>query len=123
MEKHKVWKKIKHKDIPAGRRCIKHKWVWNIKRNDVFCAHLVACGYSQVAGIDYDENFAPVINDVTYQILLIVKILWNLKGVIVDVEAALLHGNLEGCEIYMDAPEGLQATADKCVILQKPFMA
>jgi hypothetical protein len=31
-----------------------------------------------------------VINDATYQILLIVKILWNLKGVIVDVEAAVL---------------------------------
>jgi hypothetical protein len=45
-----------------------------------------------------------VINDVTYQILLIVKILWNLKGLIVDVEAAFLHGDLEGCEIYMDAP-------------------
>jgi hypothetical protein len=76
---------------------------------------LVACGYSQVAGIDYDENFAPVINDVTYRILLIVKIIWNLKGVIVDVEAAFLHGDLEGREIYMDAPEGLQASADECV--------
>jgi hypothetical protein len=31
MEKCKVWKKTKRKDIPAGRRCVKHKWVWNIK--------------------------------------------------------------------------------------------
>jgi hypothetical protein len=54
---------------------------------------LVACGYSQIAGIDYDENFPPVINDVTYRILLIVKILWKLKGLIVDVEAAFLHGD------------------------------
>jgi hypothetical protein len=74
MEKCKVWKKTKPKDIPAGWRCVKHKWVWNIKRNGIFCACLVACGYSQVA--------------VTYRILLIVKILLKLKGVIVDVDAA-----------------------------------
>jgi hypothetical protein len=79
----------------------------------------VACGYSQAAGINYDKNFAPVINDDTYGVLLIVKILWNLKGIIVDVEAAFLHGNLEGRKIYMDAPEGLQATVDKGVLLQK----
>jgi hypothetical protein len=36
MEKRKVWKKIKGKVIPAGRRCVKDKWVWNIKRNGVF---------------------------------------------------------------------------------------
>ena len=119
MEKRKVWKIFNRNDIPAGRRCVKHKWVWNIKRNGIFRARLVACGYSQIAGIDYDENFAPVINDVTYRILLIVKILWQLEGVIVDVEAAFLHGDLDGREIYMDAPEGLNAKDGECVLLQK----
>jgi hypothetical protein len=119
MAKRKVWTKIKRREIPPGRRCVKHRWVWNIKRNGIFRARLVACGYSQVAGIDYNEIFAPVINDVTYRILLIVKILLKLKGVIVDVEAAFLHGDLEGCEIYMDAPEGLNAAANECVLLLK----
>jgi hypothetical protein len=119
MEKRKVWKIFNRNDIPAGRPCLKHKWVWNNKRNGIFRAPLVACGYSQIAGIDYDENFAPVINDVAYRILLIVKILWQLKGVIVDVEAAFLHGDLDGREIYMDAPEGLNAKDGECVLLQK----
>jgi hypothetical protein len=56
---------------------------------------LVACRYSQIPGIDYDENFASVINDTTSRILLIVMILWDLKGVIANVERAFLHGDLE----------------------------
>jgi hypothetical protein len=37
-----------------------------IKRNGVFRATLVACGYNQIPGIDFSENYAPVMSDVTY---------------------------------------------------------
>ena len=30
--------------IPEGRRCVKHKWVLEVKRSGVFRARLVACG-------------------------------------------------------------------------------
>ena len=30
-----VWRKIKKADMPDGKRCVKHKWVFNIKRNGV----------------------------------------------------------------------------------------
>jgi hypothetical protein len=36
METRKVWKKIKRRDMPRGRRCVKNKWVFKIKRNGVF---------------------------------------------------------------------------------------
>jgi hypothetical protein len=45
MENHKVWKVIKRNEVPKGRWCVKHKWVFEIKRNGVFRARLVACGY------------------------------------------------------------------------------
>jgi hypothetical protein len=48
MENHKVWKVIKRNEIPKERQCVKHKWVFEIKRNGVFRARLVACGYSQI---------------------------------------------------------------------------
>jgi hypothetical protein len=118
METRKVWKIIKRKAIPPGRRCVKNRWVWKIKRDSVHRARLVACGYSQVPGIDYEENFAPVINDTTYRILLITMILWDLKGVIADVETAFLHGELEH-EIYMEIPKGLEAEDDEVCLLQK----
>jgi hypothetical protein len=61
-----VWEIIRKEDIPKHRRKIECKWIFKIKRNGVFRARLVACGYSQIAGIDFNENFAPVINDVIF---------------------------------------------------------
>jgi hypothetical protein len=61
----------------------------------------VACEYSQVPGVNLQATFAPVINDVSFCILLILMILmilmltWNFKGKIVDIETAILHGNLK----------------------------
>ena len=31
MEERKVWKKIKRSSIPGNRRCVKHKWVFEVK--------------------------------------------------------------------------------------------
>ena len=120
MESHKVWKLIKRSEMPKGRRCVKHKWVFEIKRNGVFRARLVACGYSQVPGVDFTESHSPVINDVTVRIILVLLITRRYKAIIVDVETAFLHGILEeGEEIYMDCPEGMEHQEDECVLLEK----
>jgi hypothetical protein len=74
-----------------------------IKRDRVFRARLVACGYSQIPDIDFTENYAPVISNVTYRIMLIPEIVWKLSSKIVDVGTTFLHGGLEE-EIYMDCP-------------------
>jgi hypothetical protein len=115
----KVWTKIKRAKIPPGRRCVKHKWVFKIKRNGIHQARLVACGYSQIPGIDHDEVYAPVVNDVTYHIVLLCMLIWKVAGKIVDVETAFLHGDLDGIEIYMDCPQGLEHEPDDCLLLNK----
>jgi hypothetical protein len=89
-----------------------------VKRNGIFRARLVACGYSQIPGVDFTENYAPVISDVTYRIMLIAEIVWKLSSKIVDVETAFLHGDLEE-EIYMDCPEGLDHDGSECLLLLK----
>jgi hypothetical protein len=66
------------KDIPINRWCIKNKWIFKVKRNGIFRARLVACGYSQVPGIDFSESFAPVLNEVSFRIMLIAKLIWNM---------------------------------------------
>ena len=67
----KVQKVVDKNKIPKDRRCIKSKWLFNIKRNGKYKARLVACEYSQIQRIDFQERQAPVINDVTWSILLI----------------------------------------------------
>jgi hypothetical protein len=78
----------------------------------------VACGYSQILGIDFNESFAPVINDVSFRIMLIAKLIWNLEASIVDVESAFLHGELQE-EIYMNIPEEMSYDSKHCLLLTK----
>ena len=56
--------------------------------------------------MDFVANYAPVVHDTSYRVMLIVKILLRLTGMIVDVETAFLHGELEE-DIFMDCPDGL----------------
>ena len=64
----------------------KNKWVFKIKRNGVFQAQLVACGYSQIPGIDFQEHFTPVVNDVSYRIMIAMMMSMGMKAKIVDIE-------------------------------------
>jgi hypothetical protein len=67
MNERQVWRKTMCQDIPQGRRCVKCRWVFEIKRHGVFRWRLVACGYSQIPGVDFTETFSPVINNITWR--------------------------------------------------------
>ena len=101
-----------------GRKCVKCKWVFEIKRNGIFRSRLVACGYSQVPGVDFTESYAPVINDITWRILIIIKMIFGYSAKIVDVETAFLYGDLDE-EIFMDCPPGMEHEEDECLELNK----
>jgi hypothetical protein len=76
MDSNKVWKKIKRSMMPTDRRCVKCKWVFEWKRSGVARARLVACGYSQIAGVDFSNVFSPVCNDVSFPIVIIFMIVF-----------------------------------------------
>jgi hypothetical protein len=100
--------------VAYGRTCFENKWVFKIKHNGFFCACLVACGYSQLSGVDFQESFTPVINDITFCILLIMMLTWNLKGKIVDIKTAFLHGNLkEIIYMEMEIPKGMEVNENE----------
>ena len=114
-----VWKLIQRSMIPRDRRLVKCKWVFKIKRNGTFRARLVACGYSQIPGVDFSQSYSPVINDITFRMLLLAMIYFGLSGKIADVETAFLYGDLEE-EIYMECPPGMTGiTSDQVLLLLK----
>jgi hypothetical protein len=68
------------------------KWVFQIKRNSVFRVRLVSYEYRKVPGLDFNDSFAPVVNDMTFKILLADILVRNLNSKIADVEIPFLMG-------------------------------
>jgi hypothetical protein len=105
MEKRNVWEVINIKSMPKGRKVIGCRWVFKKKWNGDHRARLVAQGFSQVPGVDFSENFAPVIDDTSFRTVLSLIQKWGCKSFTLDVETAFLHGRLEE-EIFMKLLEG-----------------
>ena len=56
--------------LPKNCRIVQNKWVFKIKCCCKFHARLCALGYMQVGGEDFTDNFAPMIKEETFQIIL-----------------------------------------------------
>jgi len=93
-------------DAPPDRNIVGSRWLFKRKENGRFKVPLVAKGFSQEPGIDFQETFAPVAKFTTLRVLLalIAENDWELHSM--DVKTAILNGILEE-EIYMECPEGV----------------
>ena len=93
-----------------GKKIIPCKWVYKIKKAtraepQVYKSRLVAKGFRQVFGIDYDDTYAPVVRMTALRVLLSVAIHKKMFIHGMDVKNAFLNGKLEH-DIYMEQPEG-----------------
>lgn len=106
MIKFGVWKLV---PAPPGVNIMKNRWVYRIKEKDGvvtrFKARLCACGYSQVAGIDYNELFAPTVQSSSLRLELILVAQRKMHTKQLDVTGAFLNGTPQET-LYMDQPEG-----------------
>ena len=95
MEKWQVWRKVLKTLMPPNYRSIKNKWVFKIKCNSVNQIYLVACGSSQVYRVKFSKNYSPIVNDITFCILLLMIIHFRFLAKLVNVKTAFLYGKLE----------------------------
>ena len=90
-----VWRHVKRNDQPNDCRLVGCRWVFKVKRNGVYHARLVAKGFSQIPGMDFTDNYSPMVNDVTFRVVVASMLIENLKGKVVDTDTAFLNGDLE----------------------------
>jgi hypothetical protein len=103
-----VWALVPH---PAEQNIIGTKWILKNKidehgtvvRNK---ARLVAQGYTQIKGVEFDETFAPVARLESIRILLSIACHLGFKLYQMDVKSAILNGVLQE-EVYVEQPKGL----------------
>ena len=95
---------------PPEVNVVRCRWTFWIKRDnlgqiDKYKARLVAQGFSQVAGLDFNETYSPTIRFTSIRLILTLACRYNLELKHVDVKGAYLNGILED-KVYMRQPEG-----------------
>lgn len=93
--------------LPEGRTAIQAKWVFDRKSSGIAKARLVAKGYSQRAGVDYHQTFAPTARFESVRLLLSMAAEKKWKILQLDVSTAFLNADLKE-EIYLCQPEGFK---------------
>lgn len=97
-------------NLPAGHKAIDLKWIFKLKKDQngevtKHKAHLVAKGYVQQQGVDFDEVFTPVtrLEIVRLLLALAAKNAWEVHHF--DVKSTFLNGVLLE-EVYESQPKG-----------------
>ena len=112
-------------DKPTDQKIVDSKWVFRLKRGpdgeiEKHKARVVAKGFTQVEGLNYDKTFAPVVKFTSIHILLTIAAYNDLKIHQVNIKTAFLNGELKE-EIYLRLPP--RANVNKALVwrLLKPL--
>lgn len=95
--------------LPPGCKAIGSLWVCKVKRKadgsvERYKAQLVAKGFSQRPGVDFDKTFAPTAKWAALHAVLAICAIEDWEANSVDISNAFLNGNLVK-EVCMDQPD------------------
>jgi len=107
LRQHNTWKLV---EPPPGKKIIGNRMVFKVKLDENglverYKARLVAQGFSQVFGEDYNQVFAPVVRWESVRALISMATQFNMQIHQMDVNVAFLNGILKE-DIYMKQPDG-----------------
>jgi hypothetical protein len=97
---------------PAKQNIIGTKWIFKNKTDEHGTvvrnkARLIAQGYTQIEGADFDETFAPVARLESIRFHLSIACHLDFKLYQMDVKSAFLNGVLQE-KVYVEQPKGFQ---------------
>jgi hypothetical protein len=118
IEQNQTWTLV---SLPPGHKAIGLKWIFKLKRDEKgeiikHKARLVARGYVQKQGVDYDEVFAPVARMESIRMLLVVAAQEKCLVHHMDVKSAFLNENLN--EVYVSQPPKFVAAGHELKVLK-----
>lgn len=98
--------------LPDSKHSIPVKWVFTVKTDETgqvtrYKARIVAKGFHQSFGSDYDETFAPVARFTSIRLLLSLAASEDMIIEQLDITSAFLQGEIDN-EIYVNQPDGYQ---------------
>jgi Reverse transcriptase (RNA-dependent DNA polymerase)/Pol polyprotein, beta-barrel domain/GAG-pre-integrase domain len=110
LERLGTWTVVPESSIPNGQQPITAKWVFKLKLDSNnnptrYKARLVARGFQQTEGVDYDETFAPVVKLKSLKLILSIAAAQDLEIKQMDFDTAFLNADLSH-DVYMRLPEG-----------------
>ncbi|GJZ85685.1 retrotransposon protein, putative, ty1-copia subclass [Tanacetum coccineum] len=79
MKDNQVWNLV---DLPPNCKTVRSKWIFKKKTNmdvniNTYKAYLVAKGFTQTYGVDYEETFSPVVDIKAIRILIAIAAYYN----------------------------------------------
>ncbi|WJX45884.1 hypothetical protein P8452_32732 [Trifolium repens] len=122
IEKNNTWDLY---DLPSDKKAIDVKWVYKAKQNPEgkiikYKARLIAKGFLQKQGLNYDEVFSPVARHETIWLVIALACSKRWPLFHLDVKSTFLNGPLEE-DVYVKQPPGfeLKGKDDKVLKLHK----
>nr|GEV28768.1 putative ribonuclease H-like domain-containing protein [Tanacetum cinerariifolium] len=108
----RMTKSVTDHDLPNGKRAIGTKWIYINKKYERGIvvrnkARLVAQGYTQEEGIDYDHFFALVARIEAIRLFLAYALFKDFVVYQMDIKSAFLYGKIEE-EVYVCPPLGFE---------------
>ena len=102
---------------------VKCKWVFKVKVDEKgaivrFKARLVAMGFTQTYGVNYDETYSPVLQATTRRLIFCLASDPSITTVQADVETAFLQANLDHV-IHLEPPPGMEIPEGHVLRLNK----
>ena len=108
MIKKNVLSPVKEEDESSVTIQLGMSWVLKIKDNGRYRERLVAKGFLQREGVDYDLSHSPILCDIKFRLLLIYHLLNPTTMMFeVDIKKEFLKSNI-GEDIYIRTPDILK---------------